>query len=192
MLSKDEVFHSGAKVVIEIIGKGKPTGDKRDLGYVNESSTRMSGKTNFVKAKKVFSAVQTSNTTMSTYSFCHRYGCTSDKCHIRKFKEFHRQINKLVVESKELKDKILFLIEKEKKYSIGSKASTQAKSTMNIHYDFHIGTSNSFFRVPKTRQIWIMKDALVELQSKGQFCSCSTPLDSLYDISIYIFILSVL
>ena len=46
-----------------------------------------------------------------------------------------------------------------------SKALTQVKLRMNIH-NFHVNNSNLTFRVPKTRQIWIRKDVLVELKNK--------------------------
>ena len=43
-----------------------------------------------------------------------------------------------------------------------------------------MGASNSSFRVAKTRQIWLRKNTLGELQSKGFVCFYSTPLDSLW------------
>ena len=66
-----------------------------------------------------------------------------------------------MVEFKALINKFIF-DKKRKNTQWVSKAPTHAQSMMNIH-DSYISTSNSSFRVPKTRQIWIMKDVLVEL-----------------------------
>ena len=99
-----------------------------------------------------------------THSFHHGNDCTSDRCHIRKFKEIYREISKLVVEFKALINKFLF-DRKRKNTQWVSNAPTHVQSMMNIH-DSYISTSNSSFRVPKTRQIWIMKDVLVELKNK--------------------------
>ena len=131
----------------KIISKGKSFGVKRGLWYLDEFTTPNSGKTNFVKTKKVIPIVQTPTRAMYTCSFCHINGYISNRCHIRKFEEIHFD-------------------RKRKNTQWVSKTLTQFKHMMNIH-DSYIATSNSSFGVLKTRQIWIRKDVLVELQNKG-------------------------
>lgn len=55
---KNEVFHPRTKILNEIISKGKFIGDKRDLGYLDESTTSSNGKTNFVNTKKIIPIIQ--------------------------------------------------------------------------------------------------------------------------------------
>ena len=57
--SKIEISHPRTKILNEIISKGKFTGDKRGIGYLDESIAPSSGKTNFAKAKKVILSVLT-------------------------------------------------------------------------------------------------------------------------------------
>ena len=59
-------------------------------------------------------------------TFCHRNDDMSDRCHIRKFEEVHKQISKFVIKFKTLRDKIV-LNRKKKNIQWVSKAPTQAK-----------------------------------------------------------------
>ena len=50
--SVNEIFHSGTKVLNEILDKWKTHGDKRGLGHINKDETLSNREIIFVKRKK--------------------------------------------------------------------------------------------------------------------------------------------
>lgn len=88
--------HASDKILNRLIRKGKSFKEKHGLGYIEESTSSISGKTSFWRLMEMSAHLKTPPKTITACTFRYKYGHMQSQCYNKLLDRLGSQVSRLV------------------------------------------------------------------------------------------------